>query len=186
MGRLFLIRHPATEIHPDLPVAQWKLSEAGEVQLSALMSAALWRKARHVFSSPEHKAATVAEHACALHGTPFSLHADLRELKRPSRFIDDYEREVRQLLNCWHEAPSGWEPVTSGLCRAWGFLEAIVANAQMPVAVVSHGLILSAVRARLLGRDVVDLREWKGIAFASVATVETEGWVLVEDFAVAG
>ncbi len=183
MGRLFLIRHPATQVDPNLPPEQWGLSPAGVKQLEELLSASFWSEVYHVFSSPEPKAAIVAERVGKEYEIPFSLHPELRELTRPAAVVGDYEQQAERVLSRRRDAPEGWEPLASGLDRGWRFLETVVREARLPAAIVSHGLILSAVRAKLFGRDRVDVAEWKRLPFASVATVETEGLTLIEDFA---
>ena len=49
-------------------------------------------------------------------------------------------------------------------------------------AVVSHGIVLSAVRARLLGRPLTSPAEWRALPFASVAQVDALTGRLTEDF----
>jgi len=78
----------------------------------------------------------------------------------------------------------GWESLESAGGRVWSFLRDVVASGPLPAAVVSHGLVLSAVRAKLLGHDGPSPEEWRGLPFGGVAKVDASGWRLVEDFAV--
>jgi broad specificity phosphatase PhoE len=182
MGRIFLIRHPSTERERKLPASEWRLSREGERQLERLIREPFWEGVRHVYSSPEPKAEAVARAAFVEHAIPYSAHSELAELRRPPGLIDDYRERVKLLLRRPRSAPEGWETVASAAERAWAFLNAVVTHGPLPAAVVSHGIVLSAVRAKLLGQERADPRDWLAMPFAAVAEVESEGWVLVCDF----
>ncbi len=65
-------------------------------------------------------------------------------------------------------------------------ITAPVAPGQAAV-VVSHGLVLSLLRAHLLGQQVVNFADWQRLGFAAVATVDLMQGRLEQDFvAVAG
>jgi broad specificity phosphatase PhoE len=147
-----------------------------------MMRLPFWRGVRHVYASTERKAEVVAAAANAEHGIPFSLHSELAELARPAGLMADYQGRVMALFGSPSAAPDGWEPLDCARERAWKFLTTVVGEGPLPAAAVSHGMILSAVRARLLGRDEVDPRDWVALPFGAVAEVESEGWTVVEDF----
>jgi len=182
MQSIHLIRHPATRVDKRRPPEEWRLSEEGGRQLDALLEQGFWREVRHVYSSTEPKAAIVAERAAETHGVPLSVHDELRELRRPG-FAADYERVVEEAFRSPARAVNGWESLESALKRVWRFLTHVAARGPLPAAVVSHGLVLSAVRAKLLGEEAPDLDEWQRLPFAGVAQVDVSKWQLVEDFA---
>ncbi len=185
MGRIYLIRHPACNAREDLPAEQWLLSEAGEKQLESLIRSRFWAGVLHVYASTEPKAEAVAQRVFARHAISFSLHDDLRELRRPPVFIRD-RNEILGLVGRVFASPQehapGFEPLAAAAERVWRFLTQVVAENALPAAVVSHGIVLSALRARLLCKEKVDLKDWQRLPFAAVAEVESDGWVLHRDF----
>jgi len=178
---LYLIRHPATAVDRRRPSEEWQLSEEGGRQLDGLLKQEFWGEVRQVYSSTEPKAAAVAERASEAYGVPFSLHDDLRELRR-SGFFTDYERVVEDVFRSPAREVNGWESLESALGRAWSILTQVAARGALPAVVVSHGLVLSAVRAKVLGRQAPDLAEWRRLPFGGVARVDVSKWQLVEDF----
>jgi broad specificity phosphatase PhoE len=181
MQTLYLIRHPDTMVDERRPLEEWQLSKEGGRQLEALLKQPFWRQVRHVYSSTEPKAAAVAQKAAETHGVPFSLHDDLRELRRTG-FVAEYERMVESVLGTPGREVGGWESLESALGRGWHFLTQVAAQGALPAAVVSHGLVLSAVRAKLLGRQAPHLAEWRRLPFGGVAQVDASKWRLLKDF----
>jgi len=182
MHTLYLIRHPETLADEGRPPEKWRLSEEGGRQLDALLRRRFWGEVRHVYASTEPKAAIVAERAAEAHGVPFSLHDELRELSRAA-FVAEYERVVEEAFRSPECEVNGWESLDAARDRVWDFLEEVAARGPLPAAVVSHGLVLSAVRAKLLGRPALHLTEWRQLPFAGVAQVDVSKWQLLEDFA---
>ncbi len=185
MGLIYLVRHPACEVRDDRPAEQWHLSEEGEKQLESLMCSGFWSKVQHVYASTEPKAEVVAQRALAEHGVPFSVHDELRELRRPPHFIRDRNEllgTISSIFDAPQEAVPGFEPLARALHRVWRFVTEVVVRYPLPAAVVSHGIVLSAVRARLLGEPKVSLSEWESLPFAAVAEVDSDQWLLHRDF----
>jgi len=182
MRRLYLVRHPATTVDRLCPPEEWQLSDEGGRQFEALLRQPFWRQVRHVYSSTEPKTATVAQKAAGTRGLPFSLHDDLRELRR-SGFVPEYESIVERVFETPGKQVGGWESLESALRRVWRFLNHVAAGGLIPAAVVSHGIVLSAVRARLLGRQTPSLAEWQRLPFGGVADVDVANWRLLKDFA---
>jgi broad specificity phosphatase PhoE len=185
MGRIYLIRHPATQVEAARPSQEWDLSEAGRRQLEQLLRAPWWPSVRHVYASTERKAGIVAEAASERSDLPYSRHRELAELGRPPGLYADYAEQIAYALQYPGAARPGWETVRSAQERIWSFLQAVVAVGPLPAVVVSHGIILTALRAALLHQEPPDAATWRDLAFASVAEVKTEDWALVKDFAVA-
>jgi broad specificity phosphatase PhoE len=181
MQTLYLIRHPATRVDRRRPPEEWQLSEEGDRQLEALLERPFWRQVRHIYSSSEPKAVVVAQRAAEADGVPFSLHAELRELRRPS-FVADYEGMVGRVFEMPQHEIDGWESLESALTRVSSFLRRVAERGLIPAAVVSHGLVLSAARAKLLGREAPDLTEWRRLPFGGVAEMDVSKWRLLEDF----
>jgi len=185
MGLIYLIRHPACEVQDDRPAEQWHLCEEGEKQLESLMRSRFWSKVRHVYASTEPKAEAVAQRTLVEHAIPFSLHDELRELRRPPDFVRDRNEllsMIRGIFDAPQEAVPGFEPLVAASQRVWHLLTDVVVRGPLPAAVVSHGIVLSAVRARLLGKEKVSLSDWETLPFAAVAEVDSDLWVLRQDF----
>ncbi|MBN1458739.1 MAG: histidine phosphatase family protein [Armatimonadetes bacterium] len=179
---LYLIRHPGTLVDKHLPSSEWKLSEEGGRQLDALLNQAFWARVRHVYSSSEEKAVVVAHRAAEVHGVPFSLHDELRELRRAG-FVVDYDGVVARVFETPAREVNGWESLDAARGRVWDFLQEVAARGPLAAAVVSHGLVLSAVRAQLLGLAAPDPTEWRQLPFAGVAQADVSKWQLLQDFA---
>lgn len=179
---LYLIRHPETSVDKRRPPEEWQLSDDGNRQLDAIVAQPFWRQIRHVYSSTEPKAAVVAKKTADTYGCPFSLHDDLGELRRIG-FVPEYERMVERVFETPGREVGGWESLESALGRVWAFLTQVAGRGTLPAAVVSHGIVLSAVRARLLGRQGVGLAEWRQLPFGGIAEVDASDWRLLKDFA---
>ena len=182
MGLIYLIRHPSTQPDERRPARDWRLSAEGHEQLGRLLRASWWPTVRHVYVSDEHKAATVGDAAAKRFNVPVSRHPEIGELRRAPSDGVRYEELVRQTLRQPDEPPRGWESLSEARRRAVRFLQTVVSKGPLPAAVVSHGIVLSAVRAHLLGADSVDEAAWASLPFAAVAEVETDGWRLRSDF----
>ncbi len=185
MGRIYLVRHPATRMDPDIPAEQWGLSDEGLSQLDRLLQAQWWRDVRHVYTSTEPKAREVGDAARKRFGITCTSHAELRELERTPEFRSDYRERVIRMFATPDVPVDGWESLSSATDRLAGFLHGTASEGPLPAAVVSHGIVLSSLRARLLGMSHVDPRHWQSLPFAAVAEVETDSWTLASDFAAA-
>ncbi len=186
MARLYLIRHPHTQVEPGKPSSQWTLSARGLRELDDLLGMKFWRDLEHVYASPEPKAAIVGRRASQKHGVGWSAHAELAELSRPGAAVDEYETAIAAALAKPHESVNGWETVNSVRERIVHFVKERLETTRRAVAVVSHGVALSALRADLMGDDVVDFDGWRSMPFAAVAVVDTESWTLTRDFCAGG
>lgn len=179
----YLIRHPHTQAVAGVPSARWELSERGKTELESLMSHSLWDVAIHTYTSSEQKASSVGEMALKQRQIPTTAHDELGELNRPwTGGRTNYNEIVASAFQTPDQAQDGWESVRSGFNRVKTFLTQTAANERTPAAIVSHGLVLSAVRADILGQDKVRIEDWQSLPFASVATVDLTNWKLLSDF----
>lgn len=181
MSMVYLVRHPMTAMDPARHPAEWEVSNDGQRQLDRLLAAPWWPAVEHVYTSTEPKAVVVGRQAADRFGIPTSAHAALDEVHRQD-FVPDYGRVVRAALDHPDLPANGWEALTAARDRAVGFLQSTVGPGPLPAAVVSHGLVLSQVRAWLQGRDHVDYEEWRSLPFAAVAVVDPAAWRLEADF----
>lgn len=182
MGKIYLVRHPAPQISAALPAQQWGLSETGREQVQRLLQAAWWPQVRHIYTSPEPKAQAVAAAAAERFDLPFSVHPELAELRRPPKMLPDYKEWVVRAFAAPEEALPGGESVASAGERVWRFVRETIGAGPLPAALVSHGIVLSTLRARLLGQTQVAPRDWEALPFGAVAQVESLDWSWAEDF----
>lgn len=182
MSIVYLIRHPMTRMDPARPAAEWVLSGDGLRQLDRLLAAPWWPAVEHAYTSREPKAAAVGEAAAKRFGTPHTVHAELDELHRGG-FVPDYGRVVREAMAHPDEPAEGWEALTAARDRMIGFMRDVVSAGPLPAAVVSHGLVLSELRASLQGREHVAYEDWRALPFAAVAVADAARWELIADFA---
>ena len=183
MGLVYLIRHPAPEIRPDTPAVEWTLSEVGYRQIHRLLQEPWWQDIKQLYSSIEAKALVVATSASERFGIPYSSHSELAELHRPADFVPDFRERIMQAFKTPEVAFLGGESIAAAQSRAWCFLQQVVGQGPLPSAVVSHGIVLSAVRALLLRRDFIDPLEWAQLPFCAVAEIDTDDWSIRQDFA---
>ncbi len=182
MSVAYLIRHPMTAMDPGRPPAEWLLSNDGRRQLDRLLTAPWWPAVQQVYTSTEPKSVAVGEAVVARYGCPASAHGDLDEVHR-AEFVPDYGRVVRRAFAAPDLPANGWEPLSSARDRTIRFVRDVVANGQLPAAVVSHGLVLNELRASLLGEPRGAFEAWRALPFAAVAVADLRSWELVSDFA---
>jgi broad specificity phosphatase PhoE len=180
---VYLVRHPETTVDPRLPSTDWVLSGQGVRQLESLLALRFWRAARHVFTSTELKTVVVGESAQYRFGAPHTQHAELAELRRSMLLPqEEFLDRMRKVFEHRSEPADGWESAASGLRRIKVFLLETVARVQPPTVVVSHGVVLSLLRADLLGRPRVEFDDWRALPFGAVAKIDVEKWTLIRDF----
>lgn len=178
MALLYLIRHARTQMIEDAP-ERWPLSEEGQREASALSHQDFWREVAYIFSSPEPKALQTAEPAARRWGIPLVTADDLRELHRP-QLVPDYQMAVARLLADPEASIAGMEPAAQAAERITRCIEElVVAHPEQTLAVVSHGLALILFLARLENRWPT-VAAWRAVPFASLATVDTITWHLIE------
>lgn len=177
--RLYLVRHAAVTVRPELPSAQWHLSPEGRAAAEALAEAEYFASLATVYSSPKPKAVAIAQRIAARHGLRLQIERDLHEIDRP--WTDEsYREQVRRYLAS--ETVDGWEARDGALARVRGCIDAIVSSGE-DAAVVSHGLALTLYLADLLGLDGGSAFElWSKMSFPDVAVVEPRERRVVRPF----
>lgn len=169
--KVYLVRHGAVTVRPDLPPAQWHLSPEGRAAVDALADEPFWPQVRGIHTSAEPKAEATAQRIAARHALPIRIEPELREVERPWT-ESDYADAVRRYLT--GETLGGWEPRGPALARARSCIDGIVKRHEgVDVAIVSHGLALTLYVAALLGLDGDKAHElWSRIRFPDVAALD--------------
>jgi broad specificity phosphatase PhoE len=169
--KLYLVRHSAVTLRPDVPSAQWHLSPEGRAGADSLADEPFWPEVRAVYASTEPKAEATAQRIAARHALPVRIEADPREVERP--WVEgDYKDAVRRYLA--GEALAGWEPRDRALARVRQCIDGIVRrHEERDVAVVSHGIALTLYVAALLDLDAGRAYDaWSRIRFPDVAILD--------------
>jgi broad specificity phosphatase PhoE len=167
VARLYLIRHVEVALRAGTPPEEWLPTPAGLEAAERLALESFAPGLTLVASSPEPKAVATARPLSAATGAELRVEDDLREARRPGTPIlerDAYVALVARYL-AGEEVP-GWEPAAAARARFAACVERVAAGGRGPLAVVTHGLVLSL----YLGYGV---EEWRALRLPDVRAVST-------------
>ncbi len=105
-GRIVvLIRHSGPEVDPERPASEWALSAEGINRCETLASELKRFLPAILLSSPETKALKTAERIGLSLNIGFSVSENLREHRRPTRFLphDEFHDNIHRFF----ESPAG-------------------------------------------------------------------------------
>ena len=180
MALLYLIRHARAQMMGDA-ADRWTLSEEGRRQAKVLAHQDFWRDVGRIYSSPEPKALETARPAARRWDIPLAVADDLREPRRP-RLIVDYEATIEQVFANPLKSISGLEPASQSAHRVSRCIrELSEERPDQTLAVISHGLVMTLILARLENRWPT-LRDWRSIPFTGLRVIDTEQWQLIEEW----
>jgi broad specificity phosphatase PhoE len=165
VAALHLIRHVEVELREGTPPEEWLPTSAGLAAAERLAREPFVPDLTLVASSPEPKAVATARPIAAAARAQLLLEDDLREARRPGTPIlerDAYVALVARYLA--GEEIEDWEPATTARARFAACVERLLADARGPVAVVTHGLVISL----YLGYGV---EEWRALRLPDVRAV---------------
>jgi broad specificity phosphatase PhoE len=166
-GLLYLIRHVEVELRDGVPPEEWPPTPAGLEAADRLAGEPFVRDLSLVATSPEPKAVATARPVAASAGLELRVEDDLREARRPKTPIlerDAYVALVARYLA--GEEIAGWEPAAAARARFAGCVERLAAEARGPLAVVTHGLVISL----FLGYGV---EKWRALRLPDVRAAPT-------------
>jgi broad specificity phosphatase PhoE len=172
---LYLVRHAEVEPRKGVPAPEWHLTAAGHEAATLLAAAPAWRELTSIASSPEPKARGTADPIAVAAGLELRQEPDLREVRRGIPVVEReaYSALVERYLG--EEPVLGWEPLELARTRIRSCVSRLVEEASGPLAVVSHGLVLSVYLR--LGHAA-----WQRIPSPAVAVVDGERGTLVRPF----
>src|SRR4051812_12615968 len=104
MSLLYIIRHAPVRIEPDIPAAQWRLSEEGLNAASQLAASEHWLGVRTIWHSPESKAQQTAQKIADRAGLTMRIQPSLTELEMHTGFLTAYQFQQRVALYLQGEA----------------------------------------------------------------------------------
>lgn len=149
MTKLIYITHPATHIDPQVPVADWHVSDKGKKQLKHLVEMDFWKKVRTVYSSQEPKALRTAEEITSRIPTlkfPIMFgNEDLGEIDRcASGFLtkEKHEKAIEEFYLHPNKSYKGWETANDATARTMNVVSSIMAdNVGKTVVIIGHGAV---------------------------------------------
>jgi broad specificity phosphatase PhoE len=185
MQPLFLVRHAPVKVDLSIPAHEWQLSAEGYTLAERLAALPIFAGLRTVWASPEPKAQATAKPLAHHYAASLLVHPDLSELRRSPTNIADreaYETAVRQAFANPETSVAGWERAAHAQRRIVGCVLELAAQTREPMAVVSHGLVLSLLLAHLRGQSQVDFAEWRSIPLPALAIVDADTWRVAAPF----
>lgn len=179
---LYLITHAHTQVVPMQNAATWQLSPTGVRQAEALAELPCWASIDLIIVSSERKTVLTVAPLLARHRLPVVVDSRLDEVQRPG-WVEAYAEHVQAFFAAPEQSVGGWESAEDALRRFLaGVTFHMASGSGEPVALVSHGLVLSLFRAHLLGSWPPDFAAWRRLGFAAVAKVDWQRMTLIEDF----
>ena len=182
MRALYLIRHASPNVQPNVPPAQWNLSERGIEEATRLASMARAWVLRALYASTEAKAratALIVGEACGLGATVVQ---GLEELRFDEWIgnADAFSDAVKSILEHPQAVVRGAERASAASARFAAAVR-IIEQGALPAAVVSHGRVLTAYLAELLSLDD-PFALWRSMPMPGWALLDLDGPRLVEEF----
>lgn len=182
MSKIFLVRHGTPVVSPEVPAAEWPLSDAGRDAVTRLARQHEWPLVSGIYHSLEPKAKDTA-HTLSRHlRAPLIPCPMLGEIAfDQSIFYDQetFESIVGDFLQRESQGPFG-ETYHEAENRIVSALRSIVAESGpgLPIA-VSHGRVLAVLWSYLLGKRL-SLHEWRAIPMPGLALVDLDGPAVIQ------
>ncbi len=182
MRALYLIRHASPNVQPDVPAAEWTLSERGIEEAGRLAETARSWGLRALYTSAEAKASATALIVGEACGLGAAVVQGLEELRFDEWIgnADAFSAAVKSILEHPEAVVRGAERASVAAAR-FAAAMTIVEQGDLPAAVVSHGRILAAYLADLLHLDD-PFALWRSIPMPGWAVLDLDAPRLVEEF----
>lgn len=180
--RLYLITHANTQQDPKTGSRSWRLSIQGHAQAEALARLPMWQDVDRIVLSSEPKTRLTVAPLLERNKFPTIVDERFDELFRQG-WVGDYAMRVCSAFARPDDGVGGWEAANVARDRFVDGVRALhSAHSDECLALVSHGLVLSLYRARLLGQPMVDYADWQKLAFGAVALANPAESLLLRDF----
>lgn len=182
MRALYLIRHASPSVQPNVPAAEWNLSERGIEEAGRLGDIARTWDLRALYTSTEAKSqatALIVGEDCGLGTTAVQ---GLEELRFDEWIgnADAFSDAVKSILEHPEMVVRGAERASAAAARFAAAVR-IVEQGALPAAVVSHGRVLASYLAGLF-RIEDPFTLWRSIPMPGWALLDLDGPKLVEEF----
>jgi 2,3-bisphosphoglycerate-dependent phosphoglycerate mutase len=140
VSTLILIRHAESKPSADVPESEWPLSELGQRQANELVRELSKHGITSIYSSPYPRAVATVRPFADTHGLKINTHADLRERKISSSFLDNWKEALERTWSDFDLILPGGESLNQCQQRVVAALRWISSqHAGQVVAVSSHG-----------------------------------------------
>lgn|SRR5574341_624678 len=181
MAQLLLVKHALPEIVPEVPPAQWHLSELGRSRCNALADKLAAYNPDVAVSSAEPKAAETARIVAHRLDKPFEITQGLHEHDRSSvGFLDavQFEAAVARFFEKQHELVLGNETADEAHARFAKAVAGVVEKYRNEnVAIVSHGTVISLFVARAM--ELEPFAFWKRLGLPSFVVMSLPEFALL-------
>lgn len=169
---VYLVRHAEVVVSADVATSQWQLSTAGQQAVQALARAPVWQALSAIASSPEPKAVATAQPIADAAKLALRIEPALREVDRGTTGLLDSTAYRAMIATHFADHVDGWEHARDASARIAACIERLAADADGPLCVVSHGLVLSHYLARLRGQGSPDIDEWSALPMPAIAVID--------------
>lgn len=164
---LVLIRHGEPWIQPDVAPAAWTLSKSGRASAAALRPSLAGFRPAAALSSPEPKARETMALAVDL---PIETHVDFAEHQRNDWGFLARDELDRRMAAVFAHPDQSIEGAETALAARQRLHAALAREARRPLAVCTHGTILSLWLAERLGVEAEPL--WRSLAFCETFVLD--------------
>ena len=174
MRTLVLVRHSQPEIEPDIPAANWKLSELGRRRAESLAAGLRHYRANAVWCSREPKAKETAQIIGRVLGVPLRVQDGLEEHHRRNVPFLHSKQEFEQAVEEFFCQPSrlvlGSETANQACDRVTEAIESVLEGDSKDAIVVTHGTVMALYLAHVANVEPVSC--WRGLKTPCFVEVE--------------
>jgi broad specificity phosphatase PhoE len=154
---IILVRHSQPEIRPDIPAAQWELSEIGRQRCISLANKIRPYQPVEMVTSRELKAIQTGTIVAQILGIPATTAAGLHEHEREEKGLDArkiFEAKIKRFFDEPSSLVFGRETAEQALQRfSAAVTEILDCHPTGSVAIVAHGTVIALWAARLTGDE---------------------------------
>lgn len=174
MRKLVLVRHSQPRIEPNVPAADWKLSELGRRRAESMAARLRDYGANRIWCSREPKAVETAEIVGSALGVPMRVKAGLEEHHRRNvPFVastQEFEQAVEEFISQPSRLVLGTETARQACDRFTGAIEAVLEADSADAIVITHGTVMTLYLARMA--DIQPMSFWRELQTPCLVEVE--------------
>lgn len=157
VSRFYYVSHPEVAVDPDVPVPNWGLSAVGQDRAFAMLEQPWLADVSVIMTSPETKAAEMANVVGSHLGIGVNELAASHEIDRSATgFVthDRHEALADRLFAEPHASADGWERAIDAQQRVFDVIQPLLRPAGETSLVVGHGGVGTLLLCQLLGIDI--------------------------------
>ncbi len=146
-ARVFFVRHARAIVDLAAPSREWPLAPGAEAELDPIETQLNQTNMRTIWSSPELRALSTANHLAASSGSRVEILCDLSEHKRDGAYRHKTERQFIALQEQFFDRPDelvfGQETASEALDRFKKAINFVLSREPDDAVIVTHGTVLS-------------------------------------------